>query len=115
MKIAKNTLVKIAIKGTDLEILSPHLLGPTAVLYSQDPVALSKAICDVAKGVEVLKIKTGFFNKALVTEATIKEMAKLGSLEEVRSSFLGLLKGAQSKFVRILTAPESGLATLKTQ
>jgi large subunit ribosomal protein L10 len=32
MKIAKNTLVKVAIKGTDLEILTPHLNGPTAVL-----------------------------------------------------------------------------------
>jgi large subunit ribosomal protein L10 len=114
MKIAKNTLVKVALKGTDLEALFPHLNGPTAILYSQDPVALSKALSDIAKQVELLKIKVGFFNKSLVTEAVIKEMAKLGSLEEVRSSFLGVLKGAQSNFVRILTAPEKGLATLKT-
>jgi large subunit ribosomal protein L10 len=113
MKIAKNTLIKVAIKGTDLEALTPHLSGPTAILYSQDPVALSKALSDMAKTVEVLKIKIGYFNKSLVTEATIKEMAKLGSLNEVRSSFIGMLKGAQSKFVRILNAPEQGLATLK--
>ena len=114
MKIAKNTLVRVAVKGTDLEALLPHLSGPTAILYSQDPVALSKALSDIAKRVELLKIKIGFFNKSLVTEAVIKEMAKLGSLEEVRSSFLGVLKGAQSNFVRILTAPEKGFATLKT-
>ena len=115
MKIAKNTLVKIAIKGTDLEAISSHLNGPTAVLYSQDPVALAKAVCDIAKEVKALQIKTGFFNKALMTEAAIKEMAKLGSLEDVRASFIGMLKGAQSKFVRVLQAPEQGLATLKTQ
>lgn len=114
MKIAKNTLVKVAIKGTDLEALTPHLTGPTAILYSQDPVALAKAVSDMAKQVEVLKIKIGFFNKSLITEAVIKDMAKLGSLEEVRASFLGVLKGAQSNFVRILSAPEKGLATLKT-
>lgn len=113
MKIAKNTLVKVAIKGTDLEILTPHLSGPTAILYSQDPVALAKAVSDMVKQVEVLKIKIGYFNKALVAESAIKEMAKLGSLGEVRSSFLGILKGAQSKFVRILNAPEQGLASLK--
>jgi len=113
MKIAKNTLVKVAVKGTDLEALTPHLNGPTAILYSQDVVALSKAISDIAKKADILKIKIGFFNKSLVTEAAIKEMAKLGSLGEVRSQFLGVLKGAQSNFVRLLTAPEKGLATLK--
>ena len=115
MKIAKNTLVKIAIKGTNLEALNPHLVGPTAVLYSKDPVALAKAVSDIAKEVQVLQIKTGFFNNALMSESAIKEMAKLGSLEDVRASFLGMLKGAQSKFVRVLQAPEQGLATLKTQ
>lgn len=113
MKIAKNTLVKVALKGTDLEALTPHLSGPTAVLYSQDVVALSKILSDVSKQVDILKIKIGYFNKALITESAIKEMAKLGSLNDVRASFIGVLKGAQSNFVRILSAPEKGLATLK--
>ncbi len=113
MKIAKNTLIKVAIKGTDLETLSPHLTGPTAVLYSQDVVALSKILSDVSKQVDILKIKVGYFNKALVNEDAIKEMAKLGSLNDVRASFIGLLTSAQSNFVRILSAPEEGLATLK--
>jgi len=115
MKIAKNTLVKVAIQGTDLEILKSHLVGPTAVIFSQDPVALAKALSDKSKEIEALKIITGFFNKSLMNEIAIKEMAKLGSLDEVRASFVGLLKGAQTNFVRILSAPQKGLATLKTQ
>ncbi len=110
MKIAKNTLVKVALKGTDLEILSPHLSGPTAILYSQDLIALSKVVSDFAKEVEFLKIKTGYLNKALVAESTINDLAKLGSLEEVRASFIGKLTAAQSNFVRIIKAPEAGLA-----
>lgn len=113
MKIAKNTLVKVAVQKTELEALTEHLSGPTAILYSQDPVALSKVIADMAKKLEVMKIKVGFFNKTLVTESAIKEMAKLGSFDEVRASFLGLLSAKQSNFVRLLTAPEKGLATLK--
>lgn len=113
IKIAKNTLTKIAVKGTDFESLTPHLVGPTAIIYSQDIVALSKVISDFSKKFEVLKIKVGIFNKSLIDENKIKELAKLGSLEEVRASFIGVLKGAQSNFVRILSAPEKGLATLK--
>jgi large subunit ribosomal protein L10 len=111
MKIAKNTLIKVAIKDTDLEILTPHLSGPTAILYSQDLISLSKVIYDFSKEIEVLKIKVGYMNKSLVTESAINDLAKLGSLEEVRSSFIGKLKGIQSNFVRILNAPESGLAS----
>jgi large subunit ribosomal protein L10 len=113
IKIAKNTLFKLAIKETDFELLDSHLNGPTALVYSQDVVALSKIISDFSKKVDVLKIKVGIFNKSLITEDKIKEMAKLGSLEEVRASFIGVLKGAQTNFVRILSAPEKGLATLK--
>lgn len=114
MKIAKNTLVKIAIKGTDLEKLDPYLKGPIAVLYSQDVVALSKIISDVAKKAKALQIITGHFANNLVSEKNIIEMAKLGSLDDVRASFVGVLKGAQSNFVRIIAAPEKGLASLKT-
>ena len=115
IKIAKNTLVKIAVKDTNLEVLTPHLVGPTAIVYSNDPVALAKAVCDSAKEAKALEIKTGFLNNDLMDESAIKAMAKLGSLEEVRSSFIGILNGAQSKFVSVLQAPEKGLATLKTQ
>ena len=53
--------MKIAISGTELEPLSSYLEGPNAVLYSNDPVALAKAVCDTAKQVNALEIRTGFF------------------------------------------------------
>jgi len=110
-KIAKNTLVKVALQGTHLESLTPYLSGPTAVLYSQDMIALSKVISDFSKEVEVLKIKIGYLDKELISEDAIKDLADLGSLEEVRASFLGKLTGVQSNFVRVLQAPESGEAS----
>ncbi len=114
MKIAKNTLLKVAVKGTDLEILTPHLSGPTAILYSSDPVALAKTLTDFAKQLEILKIKIGYLNKSLIAESAIKNLATLGSLEEVRASFLGKLNGVQSQFVRVLNAPQSGMVSLLT-
>lgn len=112
MKIAKNTLVRVAVKDTDLSILTPHLSGPTAILSSDDPVALAKILCDVAKQVELLKIKIGYLDKSLVETNAISNLAKLGSMEEVRASFVGVLGAVQSKFVGVLNAPQSGLARL---
>ena len=111
MKISKNTLAKLAIKGTNFEVFEPHLKGPVAILYSNDPVGLSKVLCDFAKQVQVLKIKIGYLDKALVSEDVINNLSKLGSLEEVRASFVGTIKAAQSNFVRIINAPNDGLAS----
>lgn len=112
MKIAKNTLISLAVKGTQFESLSSHFKGPTAILYSKDPVALSKIVTDTLKEVESLKIRIGYLDKALIEDKTIANLAKLGSLTDVRSAFLGKLNAVQSNFVRVLIAPQSGLASL---
>lgn len=112
MKIAKNNLVKIAIKGTDLEILEPHLTGPNALLYSDDPVSLAKVIVEKQKKIENLKLITGYLEKTLLEESKVKELAKLGSLEEVRSMFIGTLKGVQTRFVRDINYHQIGLVSL---
>lgn len=112
IKIAKNTLLKVAIKDSDLEALSSHLSGPVAIAYSKDPVALAKIITNFAKDIKVLQVKIAYFNKSLIAESAINNLAKLGSLEEVRASFIGKLKGVQSNFVRITNAPSSGLVSL---
>ncbi len=112
MKIAKNTLVNIAIKGTEFEVLAPHLKGPTAILYSKDPVALAKVIIDTKKAIDCLTIKVGYLDKSLIKESDISNLAKLGSLEEVRASFIGVLGAVQSNFVRTLGAPQAGLVSL---
>jgi large subunit ribosomal protein L10 len=111
MRIAKNTLSEIVVKDTDLNILAPYFKGPTAILYSQDPVSLSKAVFQASKELASLKVQVGFFEKALIKESEIESLSKLGSLEDVRASFLAVLTGTQSNFVRILNAPQSGLVS----
>jgi large subunit ribosomal protein L10 len=114
IKIVKNTLVKLALKNTDLEILTPYFNGPTAIAHSQDIISLSKVLSDISKKDNFLKIVIGYFNKSLISESKIEDIAKLGSLDELRSSFIGVLKYTQSNFTRILSAPSEGLATLKS-
>jgi large subunit ribosomal protein L10 len=112
LKIVKNTLAKVAIKDSELEILSPYLSGPTAICYSDDIVSLTKIAVESAKIHEALKIQIGYLDKAILSKDAIDSLSKLGSLEEVRSSFLSVLQGSQSKFVRVLNAPASGIVAV---
>lgn len=112
LKILKNTLAKVAIKGSDLEVLTPYLSGPTAIAYANDPVSLAKIAVEAAKGNQALKIQAGYLNKSILSIDAIDSLSKLGSLEEVRSSFLSVLQGAQSKFVRVLNAPATGMVAV---
>lgn len=112
IKIAKNNLVKIAIKDTDLNILDSHLTGPTALLYSNDPVALAKVITDKLKEVKNLKLITGYMDSTLIEESKIKDLSKLGSIEEVRSGFIGKLKAVPTSIVFNMVFHQSNLISL---
>src|SRR5918994_7715353 len=48
-KVVKNTLARRALKGTSFESLGEHLVGATAVAYSEDPVGLAKVLTTFAK------------------------------------------------------------------
>ena len=59
VKVAKNRLAKLALKGTDIETIADLLKGPTVVAYSRDPVAAAKVAIDFAKTNEKLVILGG--------------------------------------------------------
>ena len=112
LRVAKNTLIKVAIKDTELDVLEPHLNGPTALAYAKDPVGLAKVIFETSKSNKLLKIQVGYLNKEILPTDAIGGLSKLGSLEEVRASFVGTIKGAQSSFVRVIGAAPSGIVSL---
>jgi len=112
LRIMKNTLAKVAIKGSDLEVLSPYLVGPTAICYTNDPVSLAKIATQSVKDNDAIKIQVAYLNKSILSKDAIDSLSKLGSLEEVRSSFLSVLQGSQSKFVRVLNAPALSIVNL---
>ena len=58
-KVAKNRLVKIAIKGTDFEHLSDAFEGTTAIAFSNDELSAAKAVYTFAKGNDKLELIAG--------------------------------------------------------
>ena len=68
---------KLALKDTTYEGLEEYLSGPTALAYSEDPVAAAKAAVEFAKTNDKLEIVGGSMGGQLLDEAGIKALASM--------------------------------------
>lgn len=104
-RVVKNTLLKLAIKGTDNECLSEMLNGPTALTIAKDdPVAPAKALSEFAKANDKFEIKGGVLDGKLLSVADIKALADLPSREVLLAKMLGSINAPASNFVGVLAA-----------
>ena len=109
-KVAKNRLARIAAKDTPYEGLSEYLTGPTALAWSQDPVAAAKAAVDFAKTNDKLEIVGGSMGGQLLDEAGIRALATMPSLDELRAKLVGLVNAPATKIAQVVNAPAAKLA-----
>lgn len=109
LKVLKNTLVKRAIADSEMKDLMGDFKDQIAVSYSNDPVSLSNVLINFAKDNENLEVKIGFMDGKVMDLATIKSMSALGSMDEVRAKFIGLLKAPGSQLARVLNAYQTKL------
>ena len=109
-KVAKNRLAKLALKDTPYSGLEELLSGPTALGYSEDPVAAAKAAVDFAKSNDKLEIVGGSMGGQMLDEAGIKALASMPSLDELRGKIVGLVNAPATKVAQLVNAPASKLA-----
>lgn len=109
LKILKNTLVKRAIADTGVKALINDFKDQLALSYSSDPVSLSNALIKFSEENAAVDIKIGFMDGAVMTLDTIKSLSSLGSMDEVRAKFIGMLKAPGSQLARVLKAYEEKL------
>lgn len=109
-KVTKNTLTKLALKGTDFECMSGLFKGPTAITWSGDAIAAARAINDYAKTNDKVKIVGGALNGKLLDEAGIKYLATLPSMDELRGKLIGVLQAPASKIARVIATPAGNVA-----
>lgn len=107
-KVAKNTLVKLALKGTRFEGISDLFAGPTAIASAKDP-SVAKVAQKFAKDNEKLVIIGGAMGDKILSANDVKALATLPSLDELRSKICGLLVAAPTKLAGILQAPARNL------
>jgi large subunit ribosomal protein L10 len=110
LKVAKNKLVKHAIKDTKFAALEKFLHGPTALAYSKDPIAAAKAAVDYAKKNDKFKVVGAVMGDQLLEAAQVNALATLPSLDQLRAKIVGLLQAPATKIAGILQAPAGQLA-----
>lgn len=112
-KVIKNTLVKIAVKGSSMEPLSALMIGPTAVMWSnesaQEP---AKIALRWAKDEPKFKIQGGFFDGKVLDAAGVDALSKMPGKNELRASLLMTFLAGPTDFVRTIVAGPQNFAYL---
>ena len=109
-KVTKNSLAKIATKGTVYESISDLLTGPIALASSIDPVAAAKIVVEFAKTNDRLEIVGGAMGSTILDVNGVKALATMPSLDELRAKIVGLVQAPATKIVQIVQAPAGQLA-----
>ena len=111
--ILKNTLARKVFEANGVQAPAGYFEKSTAVTFAfTDPASTAKALTDLMKTTEALKLKGGFLDKQTLNPAQVKALADLPPLPVVRAQLLGVLQAPASKLVRTLAEPARSLASV---
>jgi large subunit ribosomal protein L10 len=106
--VVKNTLTRRAAEAAGKEEVLSLIDGPTAIAFLDvegDPAAVAKVLNDTAKAHDVLVIRGGLLDGAIVGDVEIKQLATLPSAEVLRAQLVGAVAGPLTTVVGLFTAP----------
>ena len=112
-RVIKNSLVKIAVKGSKMEPLSQLMVGTTAVIWSHEvPQSPAQVALKWAKDQPKFKIKGGFYEGQVLDQAGVEMLSKMPGKNEIRASMLMTFLAAPQSFVAQIAAPVQNFAYL---
>jgi large subunit ribosomal protein L10 len=110
-RITKNTVLRLAAEGSDVDQVKDSFSGPTAIAMSYaDPVSLAKMLVDFETAHEGFILKAGVLDGKVLSEAEIKTLATLPSMDELRGKLVGLIQAPATKIARLLNEPGGQIA-----
>lgn len=109
-KVTKNRIAKLALDGTKVNKIADLFSGPTAIAYSQDPVAAPKVAVEFAKANQKLVILGGAMGETVLDVNAVKMLAELPSLDELRARLLGMLQTPATRIASVVAAPAAQIA-----
>ena len=112
VRVAKNRLAKIALKGQPNEHIAEYLTGMTVFAYSEDPTAAARIMDKYAKGNDKLQILGGSMGETPLDAAGVKAVAAMPSREELISSIAGCIGAPASNIAGAIGAPASNVASI---
>ena len=111
-KVTKNRLTKLALEDTQFKNIGDLFTGPTAIAYSDDPVAPAKVAVSFEKKLENFKIIGGGFDGEKIDTTKINFLATLPSMDELRGKIVGLLSAPAQKIASIVNEPAGKMARM---
>ena len=108
--VTKNTLAKIAIKGTEYEVLADCFHGPIALAIGYgDQVAPAKILAKFIKDTKKGEILAAAMDGKLMNAAEAKALAQLPSKQEIYAKMLGCINSPASGIANSVNAVMSSL------
>ncbi len=103
--VTKNTLAKLAAKGTDFEVLTEVFKGPIALaLGFKDQVSPAKTFSNFIKEVKKGEIIAAALDGKLLSAQEARALADLPSKEEIYAKMLGCINSPASGIANSMNA-----------
>src|SRR5919206_281459 len=94
--VVKNTLTRRAAEEAGADAVLALLEGPTAIAFLEaggDPVAVAKALRDVARDTRILAIRGGVLEGRTITAEEVESLATLPPADVLRAQLVGAVAG----------------------
>ena len=93
--VVKNTMLRLAVKGTSLEGLAEQFKGDTAIAFAHeaDPMSAARILCKYQDGDKSKKfvVKGGFMEGKVVSMETVNALASIPALPVLQAQVLGTM------------------------
>jgi large subunit ribosomal protein L10 len=106
--VVKNTLTRRAAEAAGRQEVLELIDGPTAIAFLDaegDPAAVAKVLNDTAKANDVLVIRGGLLEGAVVGDVEIKRLATLPPADVLRAQLVGAIAAPLTTVVGLFAAP----------
>ncbi|MEO1029149.1 MAG: 50S ribosomal protein L10, partial [Pseudomonadota bacterium] len=110
LKVVKNRIAKIALKGKGGDAAADLFKGPVAIAYGDEPSTAAKATTEFAKENDNLKLIGAIMGDECMDAAGIDVLATMPSREEMIATVVARLLGQGSQIATRINAPGQALA-----
>lgn len=108
LRVARNTLVRRALKDTQFECISETLTGPVLLAFAGDELSAgARLIRDFVKTNDKLVVKALSLGGKMLDGKQLEAVAKLPTREEAIASLLAVMQAPVAKMLRTLSEPQA--------
>lgn len=114
--VAKNTLAQRAANQAGVEEISEYLVGPTALAFSEDPVASAKLMAEFSDEIGTFELKGGLLDgEQVVDEEGVVALSRLPEREQLIAQVVGGIQSPFAGLVNVLSGTIRNLAVVLNQ